>query len=116
MAQYRISQDARADIVDVLRHSQTQFGLAARRRYQGLILTALDTIAAEPDRIGSSSRDEIEPGLRSFHLVHCRSRSPAGKVHRPRHILFYRLGDDEVIEVVRILHDAMEVRRHLSPE
>lgn len=116
MTQYRISLNARADIVDILWHSQIRLGLAARRHYQGLILTALDTIAAEPDRIGSSSRDEIVSGLRNFHLVHCLSRSPAGKVHRPRHILFYRLGDDEVIEVVRILHDAMEVRRHLPPE
>jgi toxin ParE1/3/4 len=34
-------------------------------------------------------------------------------VQNPRHILFYRMADDQVIEVVRILHNAMEARLHL---
>lgn len=116
MVQYRISEDARADIVDILGYSQAQFGLAARRRYQGLILATLEAIANQPDRIGSNDRDEISPGLRSLHLVHCRISSPAGRVQRPRHVVFYRLGADAVVEVVRLLHDAMEVQRHLPPE
>ncbi|WP_166365099.1 type II toxin-antitoxin system RelE/ParE family toxin [Pseudomonas akapageensis] len=116
MGKYRISQDARADIIDILQYSQAQFGHEARRRYQGPILAALNDIASEPDRIGSSPRDEIAPGLRSLHLFHCRSRSSVDKVQRPRHIVFYRLCDGDVIEVVRLLHDAMEVRLHLPVE
>lgn len=115
MAQYRITQDARADIVDILRHYQAQSGLAARRRYQGLILATLDAIANQPDRNGSYERDEIGPGLRSLHLVHCLSSSPAGRTQRPRHVMLYRLGADAVVEVVRLLHEAMAVQRHLLP-
>ena len=115
MAQYRISQDARADIVDILRHSQVKFGLAARRRYQGLILATLDAIAKQPDRIGSYEQDQIGPGLRSLHLVHCYSSSPATRAQRPRHVVLYRLGVDTIVEIVRLLHDAMEIQHHPIP-
>ncbi len=47
MPQYRISDAARADIVDILRLSQTQFGDQARQRYQALILAALQVIAGK---------------------------------------------------------------------
>jgi toxin ParE1/3/4 len=34
-------------------------------------------------------------------------------VKSPRHIVFYRVASDDVIEVIRLLHDAMDVHRHL---
>lgn len=115
MSQYRISNAARADIVDLLRLSQTQFGDKARKRYQALILAALHAIAGAPYRIGSHERDELAPGLRSYHLVHSRQQAkhPHGTVKNPRHVVFYRVANDEVIEVVRLLHDAMDVQLHL---
>jgi len=115
MTQYRITDTALADITDILRHSQVQFGTTARLRYQELIRTAIEDLATVPNRIGSSLRDEITPGLRSFHLCHSRKRAATSNdmVQRPRHVMFYRLADDQVIEVVRLLHDAMEARLHL---
>ncbi|WP_296180317.1 type II toxin-antitoxin system RelE/ParE family toxin [Pseudomonas sp. UBA1879] len=112
---YRISQAALSDITDILRHSQVQFGTEARLRYQTLLQTAMEDVARTPSRIGSSMRDEIAPGLRSFHLTYSRKRASGAQrlVQNPRHILFYRIADDQVIEVVRILHDAMEARLHL---
>ncbi|KRP66964.1 type II toxin-antitoxin system RelE/ParE family toxin [Pseudomonas orientalis] len=115
MPQYRISNPARADIVDILRLSQTQFGDQARQRYQALILAALQALADTPYRIGSHDRDELAPGLRSYHLIYSRQQAKQthGTVKSPRHIVFYRVANDDVIEVVRLLHDAMEVQLHL---
>ncbi|MBD8594651.1 MULTISPECIES: type II toxin-antitoxin system RelE/ParE family toxin [unclassified Pseudomonas] len=119
MPQYRISNAARADIVDILRLSQTQFGDQARQRYQALILAALQALADTPYRIGSRDRDrdrdELAPGLRSYHLIYSRQQAKQthGTVKSPRHIVFYRVANDHVIEVVRLLHDAMEVQLHL---
>ncbi|MGF6488012.1 plasmid stabilization system protein ParE [Pseudomonas frederiksbergensis] len=48
MPQYRISNAAHADIVDILRLSQTRFGDHARQRYQALILAALQAVAGTP--------------------------------------------------------------------
>jgi toxin ParE1/3/4 len=115
MPQYRISDAARADIVDILRHSETQFGGQARQCYQALILAALQAIANTPYRIGSYERNELETGLRSYHLIYSRQKAKQthGMVKSPRHVVFYRVANDEVIEVVRLLHDAMEVKLHL---
>jgi toxin ParE1/3/4 len=30
------------------------------------------------------------------------------------HVLYYRVADDGVIEIVRVLHDRMDPRRHLD--
>lgn len=115
MSQYRISDAARTDI---LRRSQTQFGNQARQRYQALILAALQAIASTPYRIGSHERNELAPGLRSYHLVYSRQQAkhPHGTVKSPRHVVFYRVANDEVIEVVRLLHDAMDVQLHLPDD
>ncbi len=115
MPQYRISNAARADIVDILRLSQAQFGDQARQRYQALILAALQAIADTPYRIGSYERDDLAPGLRSYHLIYSRqqAKQPHGAVKSPRHIVFYRVASADVIEVVRLLHDAMEGQLHL---
>ncbi|EJB8386711.1 type II toxin-antitoxin system RelE/ParE family toxin [Pseudomonas aeruginosa] len=114
MAKYRISHDAQADIVDILRFTHNRFGDAARQRYQALIGAALETVATDPQQ-GSISREELGAGLRSIHLVYCRSMPNVGKVVRPRHFVFYRMATDQVLEVVRVLHDSMDLDQHLPP-
>lgn len=114
MAKYRISHDAQADIVDILRFTHNRFGDAARRRYQALIGAALEAVATDPRQVGSISREELGAGLRSIHLVYCRSMPNVGKVVRPRHFVFFRVATDQVLEVVRVLHDSMELERHLA--
>ncbi|MCT5390434.1 type II toxin-antitoxin system RelE/ParE family toxin, partial [Pseudomonas aeruginosa] len=52
-------------------------------------------------------------GLRSIHLVYCRSMPNVGKVVRPRHFVFFRVATDQVLEVVRVLHDSMDLDQHL---
>ncbi|CRM24561.1 Plasmid stabilisation system protein [Pseudomonas sp. 24 E 13] len=118
MPHYRISDAARGDIVDILRHSQMQFGESARKRYQTLILTTLQTLAKTPHHVASRARDEIAPGLRSYHLSHSRQHANPrhATVKNPRHIVFYRLAHDKAVEVVRCLHDAMDVQLHLPDE
>ncbi|MGY2183867.1 type II toxin-antitoxin system RelE/ParE family toxin [Pseudomonas agarici] len=110
-----MSNAARADIVDILRLSQTQFGDQARQRYQALILSALQAIAGTPYRIGGHDRDELAPGLRSYRLIYSlqQAKQTHGTVKSPRYIVFYCVTNDDVIEVVRLLHDAMEVQLHL---
>lgn len=115
MPRYRISTPARPDIVPVLRHPHTQLGDQARRRYQALILAALRALADTPHRIGSHERDELAPGLRSYHLIYSRqlARQTDETVKSSCHIVFYRVANDGVLEVVRLLHYAMEVQSYL---
>ena len=114
MARYRLTHAAQADIVSILAWSQDQFGEQARKRYEALIITAIRDAAARSDDVGRRLRPELGDGVFSWHLARSRTRSPGGNVHRPRHFLICRL-DADVLVVGRVLHDAMELRRHLDP-
>lgn len=118
MAVFRLSATAEADIISVLAWTESHFGDVARRRYEMLLVTALRDVAADPERLGSAARPELGPGVRSYHLFHSRERSRTddGVVHRPRHFLLYRVTNPDVIGIGRVLHDAMEIERHLPPD
>ena len=114
MARYRLTHAAQADIVSILAWSHSQFGEEARKRYEALIATAIRDAATRGDGVGQMVRPELGDGVFSWHLAQSRSRSPGGAVHRPRHFLICRR-DGDVLVVGRVLHDAMELRRHLDP-
>lgn len=115
MAKYRLTHAAQADIVSILLWSHDQFGEEARKRYEALISTAIRDAATRSDEVGCPVRPELGDGVFSWHLAQSRSHSPGGMVHRPRHLLICRR-DGDVLVVGRVLHDAMELRRHLDPQ
>lgn len=117
MLRYRLSHAAQRDILDILDWTHEQFGEAARLRYESLILAALRDVASQPNRPGSLARPELGAGVRSWHLRLSRDhvRGGAAAVGRPRHFLVYRSKPD-LLEVGRVLHDAMELARHLDPD
>lgn len=115
MTWYRISHAARSDIIDILAWTQEQFGEYERRRYEQLIAAGIRDISKDPSRPGSTERPELGDGVRSWHLRGSRTHTRSGKVRRSRHFLIYRV-DGELVVIGRILHDAMELRRHVDTE
>ena len=118
MVRLRLTRPAEQDIVDILAWTQERFGQIGRRRYEALISTALRDVAADPERAGSQSRPEIGPAVRTYHLRHSRerARTPDGVVQRPRHFLIYGRLENDILEVGRILHERMDIKRHLPSE
>jgi toxin ParE1/3/4 len=118
MRSYRISAAAEEDIIELLAYSERQFGERARKRYEAVLLTAIRDIASDPERLGSINRPELGQAVRSYHLRHSRGRAGValGEVHRPRHLLLYRLHRPETIGIGRVLHDAMDFERHVPSE
>lgn len=114
MPAIRFSQDARTDIIDILGYTERRFGESARRRYQALLQAAFSSLSNDPERVGSAAREELSPGLRSLHLIYCRGESAVGRVANPRHLVIYR-HSEQAVEIVRILHDSMELKQHLPP-
>jgi toxin ParE1/3/4 len=114
MTRYRLSAAATEDIVQILAYTEENFGEIARVRYERLLIVALRDIAADPGRIGSIARAELGANIHSYHLRHSRDRARTehGIVQRPRHFMLYRISSD-IIGIGRVLHDAMELERHL---
>lgn len=103
MARLIRSPRAKRDIVEVLEYTKERWGKAQAREYGELIREALVAIADDPRR--GKSRDDVRPGVLAHHIKQ-RGR-PA------RHIIFYRIGPTGTVEVVRVLHDAMDFEQHL---
>jgi toxin ParE1/3/4 len=96
MPRFRLTRKAVDDLRSIGRYTQQTWGTQQRTRY----LTQLDqrfAALAETPEMGRSC-GEVRPGYRKF---------PEG-----RHVIFYRTTADG-IEIVRILHEAMDLRRHL---
>ncbi|MBF8791541.1 type II toxin-antitoxin system RelE/ParE family toxin [Pseudomonas monteilii] len=110
----RIAAQARIDIADTLRFTKFRLGESVRSRYQDLFQTTLQSLAAGSTQIGITLRDEVSPGLRSLHLNSHTLEMNDGRTIRPRHIVFFRTGKDQAVEILRVLHDAMEVTQHLK--
>ena len=74
-----------------------RWGIDQAEEYLRELQHAIDRAAANP-RIGHAC-NEIRPGYR--------------KLAAGSHTLFYRVTADDLIDVVRILHQRMDVDRHL---
>jgi len=114
----RLSRLAEDDIENILEQSELSFGQSARLRYEALLEAALRDIAENSERPGVRYRDELGSGVRTYHLFFSRANaaSDAGVVRRPRHMLVFRRPSRDVLYIARVLHDAMDLNRHLPPE
>ena len=109
---------ARLDIAEILDWTLCEFGPKAARRYSLLLETALADLAENPERLGVVRRPEISKECGTYHLFHSRKKAArAGrKVRDPRHFLVFRVSTDETLEIVRVLHDAMDLGEHLPSD
>ena len=103
MAEVIRSPRARNDIKRVLQYTIKKWGKAQAGHYSALIEEALEAIGVDPARgqVVTSSRPEIF----RYHV------KQGGR--NARHFLFYRIGMDGTVEIIRLLHDSMDFDRHL---
>lgn len=109
-----VAAKARRDLFVLLATSRTQFGAAAQQRYRLLLEQAITDLAADPQRPGVAKPDGIQSDIQLYHSRHSRQRTPAAhRVSRPRHVLVFRVRGSDV-EILRILHDAMDLPSHMA--
>jgi toxin ParE1/3/4 len=101
----RLANAAERDIVQILQWTALHFGAAQAKTYSNTISTALCALATGPEIAGSRKRDEIAPGIRSLHVARLGRKG--------RHLVLFRVGGEQIIDVVRVLHDSMDLARHL---
>jgi toxin ParE1/3/4 len=101
----RLGAAAELDFANIVKWTTENFGARQSRVYRNTLVQAIGELAEGPDVAGSKARDEIMPGLRTVHIA--RHGRPGS------HFLMYRVAPKTTIEIVRILHDRMDLQRHL---
>ncbi|MBJ7484338.1 type II toxin-antitoxin system RelE/ParE family toxin [Brevundimonas sp.] len=109
-----VSIEADQDFDDILTFSAVQFGFAASTRYAALIGQAFNDLTENPARPGTVASDDLPQGIHIYPIRYSRDRvPPPDRVGHPRHVIVFRF-DDFAVQIVRILHDAMDFPRHLN--
>jgi len=104
----RITVAAEADFQEIVGWTAKQFGAAQARVYARILSRALEALTAGPTVAGAKVRNDIGAGLYTLHV--------ARDGRRGRHFVVFRVGrghDRDLIEVLRLLHDAMDLPRHV---
>jgi toxin ParE1/3/4 len=114
MARFRLSGPARADIAHILATSAERWGVETKRRFAAILAAAMRKVATDPKGPTTQERGDLLPTIRSFHIRHARGHDAEARVGRPVHILYYRVIEPGLIEIVRVLHDRMEPSRHMT--
>ena len=105
----RLSASAEADFEHIIAWTVTQFGEQQALRYADTILSALAALSEGPSILGTRARDDISKGLLSLHV--------ARQGRKGRHLILFRVDPTSgrnVIEVIRLLHDSMDLPRYLE--
>ncbi len=87
--------------------------MEARVHCRTLISATLRRIADDPSGAAMVDRSDLFFGLRSLHLRHGRNQNRESPVAQSGPVVFYRVVEPGLVEVVRVLHERMNPVRHL---
>ena len=93
-----LTEAALADLKSIRHYTLESWGSAQEERYLGNLWTKFGSLLADPLRY--RTRDDLFPG--------CRIAAQGS------HVILFRVGG-ETLEIVRVLHGAMDFKRHLPP-
>jgi len=107
-----VAPRAQRDIDATLAESATRHGRHAARRYRRLIALAIEALHEQPDR--PAARPAEIDDLRLYALrVATRQLGADDLVRSPPHVVVFRF-DAQTVEIVRLLHEAMDLPDHLQ--
>jgi len=102
----QLAGTAQSDYDEILLWTLEHFDERQMRAYSEVMDQALEALVDGLSCLGVRARDDISPGLFSLHV--------ARNKHKGRHVILFRADHRRhVIDVLRILHDAMDFQRHL---
>ena len=100
----RLGRQAEQDYLEILQWTTKTFGKGQARIYAETMARAIEALEDGPDVVGARTCDDIQPGIRTLHIAR---QGRAG-----RHFVVFRVTGSE-IDVLRLLHDSMDLPRHL---
>lgn len=101
----RLGRQAELDYADILRWTTKHFSKVQAQAYSETVSQAIEALTDGPEILGSKQRDEIELGIRTLHVARLGRKG--------RHIVVFRVDGTQTIDVLRLLHESMDLPRHL---
>ena len=95
---YRISKQAIKDLNDIWIYTFNKWSKEQADRYYDLIIGEIEFVANNY-LIGKS----VEQTRKNYRVTKIKS-----------HLIFYRKAENEIVEVVRILHQRMDIKKRLK--
>ena len=95
---YRISKQAIKDLNDIWIYTFNKWSKEQADRYYDLIIGEIEFVA-DNYLIGKS----VEQTRKNYRVTKIKS-----------HLIFYRKAENEIIEIVRILHQRMDIKKRLK--
>jgi toxin ParE1/3/4 len=98
MAKFKLTNYAIKDLSDIWNYTFDNWSESQADKYYKLILNACAAIANRPQQ--GKVYDEIYTGLKGKKIS--------------KHIIFYRMMEDKSVEIIRILHERMDLKNRLK--
>jgi toxin ParE1/3/4 len=97
MSDYRITRLAQHDLEKIWEYTLHEWSLSQAEKYIDGLLSSFDAIGE--GKLQGKAIDSVRKGYR--------------KVLFEKHHVFFRLSQDKVVEIIRVLHVSMDIERHL---
>lgn len=101
-----LAPEAKNDFADIIRWTRKEFGERQVQIYGATIKESLQALHAGPSIIGVKQRDDIGAGIHALHI--------ARNGRKGRHFILFRIVQPHTVEVLRILHDSMDLSARLT--
>ena len=106
--QVRLAGQAEQDLLDITLWTAENFGPMQAEHYAETIALAIEALHDGPEIWGAKVRDEIGIGIRTLHV--------ARQGRKGRHFVAFSVSEGHIINVLRLLHDSMDLAKHLPEE
>ncbi len=94
----QISNKAQNDLIEIWEYTVEKWSINQANKYYGILVDTINAIANEPN--SGKDYEHIRKGYYGFHIK--------------SHIIFYRITIDGNLEVIRILHQRMDLPNRLK--
>jgi toxin ParE1/3/4 len=101
----RLAEQAELDLLGITLWTLENFGAQQAQAYAKSLSLAIEALHDGPEIFGVTVRDDIGLGVRALHV--------ARQGRKGRHFVVFRIAPERTIEVLRLLHDSMDLPRHL---
>ncbi|MCX8502303.1 MAG: type II toxin-antitoxin system RelE/ParE family toxin [Alphaproteobacteria bacterium] len=108
------SPEAQDDLKQILDYTLGFWGKESYYRYEKLLALAEIQIRRNPNPLYARQFPSISPSIHGLPLWLVTQPDPNLRVKNPPHIVYYRIVNDQTVEILRILHRSMNSKAVLQ--